>query len=99
MSIPANIAEGKERQYAKEFAQFLYIAKGSLAELEVFIELSLELNFLGSDVAASLLVRTSEVGRLLNGLLKVVRPNDLYLRESPGAGSWELDASGGTPFV
>jgi len=32
-SIPQNIAEGKGRQYKKEFIQFLYIAQGSLYEV------------------------------------------------------------------
>lgn len=34
VSIPSNIAEGAARQYNKEFVQFLYIALGSLAEIE-----------------------------------------------------------------
>jgi len=34
VSIPSNIAEGQGRRNAKEFIQFLYIAKGSLAEIE-----------------------------------------------------------------
>ncbi len=34
VSIPSNIAEGQGRKNVKEFIQFLYIAKGSLAELE-----------------------------------------------------------------
>ena len=33
VSIPSNIAEGAERQSKKEFVKFLYIAKGSSAEL------------------------------------------------------------------
>ena len=33
VSIASNIAEGAERQSAKEFVRFLYIAKGSAAEL------------------------------------------------------------------
>ena len=33
VSIPSNIAEGQARNSTKEFIQFLYIAKGSNAEL------------------------------------------------------------------
>ncbi len=46
VSIPSNIAEGQGRKNPKEFCQFLYIAKGSLAELDTQIELSCRLGFL-----------------------------------------------------
>jgi four helix bundle protein len=38
-SIAQNIAEGKGRQYKKEFIQFLYIAEGSLFEALALSEL------------------------------------------------------------
>ncbi len=38
-SIPQNIAEGKGRQYNKEFIQFLYIAEGSLFEVLTLTEI------------------------------------------------------------
>jgi len=38
-SVSQNIAEGKGRQYKKEFVQFLYIAEGSLFELPALCEL------------------------------------------------------------
>jgi four helix bundle protein len=34
ISIPSNIAEGSERNGTKELIQFLYIARGSLAEVQ-----------------------------------------------------------------
>jgi len=34
VSIPSNIAEGQARQHTGEFKQFLFIALGSLAELD-----------------------------------------------------------------
>jgi four helix bundle protein len=34
VSIPSNIAEGRQRSTRKDFCQFLHIAMGSLAELE-----------------------------------------------------------------
>lgn len=46
VSIPSNIAEGSGRCNAKEFIQFLYIAKGSLAELETQLEISHKLQYL-----------------------------------------------------
>ncbi len=38
-SISQNIAEGKGRQYKKEFIQFLYIALGSLFEVMTLTEI------------------------------------------------------------
>ena len=46
VSIPSNIAEGSGRRNTKEFIQFLYIAKGSLLELETHIEIARRLNYI-----------------------------------------------------
>lgn len=46
VSIPSNIAEGAARNSTKEFIQFLYIALGSLAELETQLLLARELEFI-----------------------------------------------------
>ncbi|MCO5296326.1 MAG: four helix bundle protein [Fimbriimonadaceae bacterium] len=45
VSIPANIAEGNGRAHAKEYAQFLNVAIGSLRELETLWILCQELGF------------------------------------------------------
>lgn len=49
VSIPSNIAEGSARKNIKEFIQFLYISKGSLAELETQLEISFRLGYLIHD--------------------------------------------------
>ncbi len=45
-SVPANIAEGSARHGAAEFAHFLSIPLGSLAELDTLLALSRELEYL-----------------------------------------------------
>ncbi|MBU0670975.1 four helix bundle protein, partial [Patescibacteria group bacterium] len=44
VSIPSNIAEGQQRNTSKEFANFLYISRGSIAELETQINIVKELD-------------------------------------------------------
>jgi four helix bundle protein len=43
ISIPSNIAEGQQRGGPKEFKQFLYIARGSAAELSTQLLLTQEI--------------------------------------------------------
>ena len=70
ISVPAYIAEGYERQYRKEYLQFLSIAKGSLGEVETYIMLAKDLGYLSSDEYNSLEEVRAEVGKLLRGLMR-----------------------------
>jgi four helix bundle protein len=70
VSISANIAEGSERQYKKEFMQFLSIARGSLAEVETYLMLSKDLGYLNEREFSELEEQRKEVGRLLRGLYR-----------------------------
>jgi len=45
VSIPSNIAEGASRRSSKEFTQFLYVAKGSVGELDTQLELASRLGY------------------------------------------------------
>ncbi|MCZ8230485.1 four helix bundle protein [Flavobacterium sp.] len=50
VSIPSNIAEGAARKSDKEFIQFLYIALGSLAEVETQYLIAIRLQYLNEDL-------------------------------------------------
>jgi len=71
ISIPSNIAEGKGRQTNKEFVQFLYIALGSLYELQTQMELAYELDFIDRiEDVENLMI---EIEKMLNALIKIKR--------------------------
>lgn len=72
VSIPANIAEGRQRQHSKEFLQHLSIAYGSLAEVETHIQIAGRLNYIDEDQTNRLIDITAEIGRMLNGLRKSI---------------------------
>ncbi|MEI8229874.1 MAG: four helix bundle protein [Candidatus Peregrinibacteria bacterium] len=65
VSIPANIAEGSQRSSEKDFAHFILIAKGSLAELHTFIYLSLDLHYITKDKADVFVQAAEELDRML----------------------------------
>jgi four helix bundle protein len=70
ISIPSNIAEGAARHSRKEFVQFLYVASGSLAELETQLLLASRFGF---SITGTALNRTEEVRKLLLGLLRSLK--------------------------
>ena len=70
VSIPSNIAEGNQRSTTREYIHFLSIAKGSLGELETQIRLCERLNNMSNSETESLITQCSEIGRMLNGLMK-----------------------------
>ncbi len=67
VSIPSNIAEGAARNSKKEFIQFLYIALGSLSELETQIIIAQRLEYLNN--LDALLEDLKFVQKLINGLI------------------------------
>lgn len=69
-SVPANIVEGYGRNGKRDKLQFLYIARGSLNELDYYIELSHDLKYC-SEVDYELLSELrNKTGILLNGFIK-----------------------------
>ncbi len=70
VSIPANIAEGYERNHRKEYLQHLFIAKGSLGELETYLLLSSRLGYLSEGEYDSIEKIRKETTKILVGLIK-----------------------------
>jgi len=72
----ANIAEGFSRQSRKEFIQFLYIAKGSAAEIQSHLYVALDLTYIGRDKFEEIYEKADKVSRMISNFLK-------YLKSSP----------------
>jgi four helix bundle protein len=73
VSVASNIAEGKGRSSDKELLQFLSHARGSLFEVETQIAIAQHLGYMSESESDALTSQAAEVGRLLNGLMKVFR--------------------------
>ena len=73
VSVPANIAEGWARESAKEKAQFLAVAQGSLAETETLLTLCEEVGWFGIEDTSHLRSLLDEVSRMLTSLRRRFR--------------------------
>ena len=72
VSIASNIAEGHART-RREYAHFLNISRGSLAELETQMEISKRIGFLNDIDFETLVDELRIIGRQLNSLLSKIR--------------------------
>lgn len=69
VSIMANIAEGFSRKYNKEFAQFLFISKGSIAELQSHLYVALDQNYIPKDKFNEIYQQADKVARLISNFI------------------------------
>jgi four helix bundle protein len=70
VSVPSNIAEGYGRKSTKEYLQLLYVAYGSICELETQLLLSGDLKYIETRDLERLQQETGEVERMLKALIK-----------------------------
>jgi four helix bundle protein len=70
LSIPCNIAEGYGRKTTPEYLRALYIAYGSICELETQVLLSGDLGYLADKSLSKLQDDLGEVERMLKALIK-----------------------------
>ena len=69
ISIPSNIAEGNGRGTNRDSLRFLYIARGSLCELESQIDVCQLTGLIESEDSRNITDQMSLVGRLIGGLI------------------------------
>jgi four helix bundle protein len=65
VSIPSNIAEGSQRVSNKEFANFILIAKGSLAELQTQIRIAHNLSYISTVQLQDLLSNAEQISKMM----------------------------------
>jgi four helix bundle protein len=73
VSSSQNIAEGKGRQYKKEFIQYLHIAQGSLYEVVTLNEVFRKRKLFSEKDALEVRNRCEKIDRKLNGLINSLR--------------------------
>jgi four helix bundle protein len=77
VSIPANIAEGKGRGTPREYVQFLRIARGSLMELDTYVELICRLGYVNPSLTATVGDLIAQVGKMLSAMKsRLQQPKD-----------------------
>ena len=72
VSIPSNIAEGAARKSIKEYLQFLYIAQGSISELEYLLHLSKRIGYLRDSEYNKLDDLRNQTAKMLYGLIDYI---------------------------
>ena len=73
LSVPTNIAEGAAKRGRREFARYLDISLGSLAELSYLVRFARDRGLLSEQQWIALEAVRDETGKLLYGLYRRVR--------------------------
>ena len=75
-AVPANIAEGFGQQSDRQFARYLFIARGSTQEVRAHLAVAHGRHYLSDEEAADLCKKYDEIARMLTGLIKYLRASD-----------------------
>lgn len=72
VSIPSNIAEGYERKGKKEKIQFLYIAKGSAAEVRTQLYLAISLEYTEKEKGMGLINQLNKLSIMIYNYISTI---------------------------
>lgn len=73
LAVPSDVAEGNRRGTRKDYAHFVGMARGSVAEVETALEVARRLEYLRPDRVRLAIGRADEVSRMLNRLHSKLR--------------------------
>ncbi len=76
ISVMSNIAEGFSRNSNKEFVRFLFISKGSLAELQSQLHIARDLSYISSSEFKEIYDQSDKTARLISKFITYLKsPN------------------------
>ena len=75
VSITSNIAEGQGRRTDRDFANFLNISLGSIAEIKSHMYLALDLDYVNQEFFDEIYEKLDEIGRMVFALCSHLRNN------------------------
>jgi four helix bundle protein len=76
VSVMSNIAEGFSRRSTKEFVQFLFIAKGSVAEVQSQLYVALDQSYINQEKFDEFYAKSDDVARLISGFITYLLNKD-----------------------
>ena len=72
-SAVSNIAEGQARGSVKEFARFLYISCGFVAEIQTQLILAVEYEYVSKEEIQSAMSLAVETSKMMHSLIKTIK--------------------------
>lgn len=73
VSVPSNIAEWYERETDAEFIRFLYISRGSCAELKTQLYIAQALGYIDKEQSETYIAECKEISAMLTGLINKLK--------------------------
>jgi four helix bundle protein len=75
-AVPANIAEGFGQQSDRQFARYLFIARGSCHEMRAHLAVAYGRGHVDSDAMLELSAKYEEIAKLATGLIRYLRASN-----------------------